>query len=177
MTTEMKSAFAKRVGLSRGRISQLCTKGLPVTSDGLIDVGPALEWMSAHLDPTQRVAQRKVQERQPGMVPPIPDLDNDDGGDDLLAARTAHELIKVQRAQIALERERGDVAPWSEINRVLFEHGRRQRDSWLSWSQRVVPELAAELKVDGALLTATLRRVVSAHLAELSEAEKRADPV
>ncbi|KAA1054685.1 hypothetical protein [Azospirillum argentinense] len=93
--------------------------------------------------------------------------------DDLRAARIAHEWVKVERARLALERERGDVAPWSEIDRVLFEHGRRSRDAWLAWAQRVVPDMAGELRVDGALLTAVLRRYVTTHLTDLSAESHR----
>ena len=35
---ETKTAFAARVGLTKGRISQLVAEGLPVQSDGRIDV-------------------------------------------------------------------------------------------------------------------------------------------
>lgn len=169
---ETKADFARRVGLSRPRITQLAAKGLPVTPDGKVDVGAALEWMSRELDPTQRVAQSKAKAR-PALVPPVPaPVDSDGDGEedgDLIAARTEHEWLKVERARLALERDKGDVAPWAEIDRVLFEHGRRHRDAWLAWSQRVVPDMAAELKVDGARLTAVLRKFVSAHLQELAE--------
>lgn len=169
---ETKAAFARRVGLSRARITQYAAMGLPVTPDGKIEVGAALEWMSRVLDPTQRVAQSKAKAR-PALMPPVPapaDGDAEGGEDgDLIAARTEHEWLKVERARLALELARGDVAPWDEINRVLFEHGRRNRDAWMAWSQRVVPDMAAELKVDGATLTATLRKFVTAHLRELSE--------
>ncbi|WP_376957712.1 hypothetical protein ABNQ39_11325 [Azospirillum sp. A26] len=172
---ETKAAFARRVGLSRARVTQYAAKGLPVTPDGKVDVGAALEWMSRELDPTQRVAQSKAKAR-PALVPPVPvpvEGDNDSEGEDdgnLIAARTEHEWLKVERARLALELARGDVAPWAEINRVLFEHGRRNRDAWMAWAQRVVPNMAAELKVDGGTLTAVLRKFVTAHLRELSEA-------
>lgn len=170
LVIETKAAFARRVGLSRPRITQLAAKGLPVTPDGKVDVGAALEWMSRELDPTQRVAQSKAKAR-PALVPPVPthgaDAGEDDG--DLIAARTEHEWLKVERARLALERDKGDVAPWVEIDRVLFDHGRRNRDAWLAWAQRVVPDMASELKVDGGMLTAVLRKFVTAHLKELSE--------
>lgn len=169
--TESQAAFARRVGLSRARINQLVKQGLPMI-DGRVRVGEALAWMNEELDPTQRLAQAKAKAR-PVLVPPVPLPEDDaDDGEDLLAARTRHEWLKVQRAQLALERERGDVAPWAEIDRVLFERGRQHRDAWLAWAQRVVPALAGELKVDGAVLTAALRKHVTAHLHELAEAAR-----
>lgn len=167
---ETQSQFSRRVGLSRARVNQLVKAGLPMV-DGKVDVGAALAWMSRELDPTQRMAQAKAKAR-PAPAPPAP-ADDDEADDDapggLLEARTQHEWLKVQRAQLALEKDRADVASWAEIDRVLFEHGRRNRDAWLAWAQRAVPDLAAELKVDGALLTAALRKAVTAHLSELSE--------
>ena len=46
--TETKTNFAARVGLTKGRISQLVAEGLRVRADGRIDVyprlGPTSEW-------------------------------------------------------------------------------------------------------------------------------------
>ncbi len=39
---ETKTAFAIRVGLTKGRISQLVAEGLPVRADGRIDVAVGL---------------------------------------------------------------------------------------------------------------------------------------
>lgn len=52
--TETKTAFAARVGLSKGRISQLIAEGLPVRADGQIDVAQGLNWIETNLDPARR---------------------------------------------------------------------------------------------------------------------------
>ena len=52
--TETKTAFAARVGLTKGRISQLVAEGLPVRSDGRIDVAEGLAWIETNLDPARR---------------------------------------------------------------------------------------------------------------------------
>lgn len=50
--TETKSAFARRVGVSPGRVSQWITAGLPLTDDRkLVQVGAALDWLARTLDP------------------------------------------------------------------------------------------------------------------------------
>src|SRR5437764_14732997 len=49
-----KAAFAERVGLTRGRISQLIAQGLPVLADGRIEVEAGLRWMEETLDPDRR---------------------------------------------------------------------------------------------------------------------------
>ena len=52
--TETKTAFAARVGLTKGRISQLVAEGLPVRADGRIDVAEGLAWIETNLDPARR---------------------------------------------------------------------------------------------------------------------------
>ena len=51
---ESKSAFAARVGLTRGRISQLIAEGLPVRAEGRIDVDVGLAWIENNLDLARR---------------------------------------------------------------------------------------------------------------------------
>ena len=53
-SVETKTAFAERVGLTKGRISQLVAEGLPVRADGQIDVAEGLAWIEANLDPARR---------------------------------------------------------------------------------------------------------------------------
>jgi hypothetical protein len=52
--TESKTAFAARVGLTKGRISQLIAEGLPVRADGRIDVAVGLAWIEDNLEPARR---------------------------------------------------------------------------------------------------------------------------
>ena len=53
-TSETKTTFAARVGLTKGRISQLVAEGLPVRDDGQIDVAEGLAWIEDNLDPARR---------------------------------------------------------------------------------------------------------------------------
>ncbi|WP_444870378.1 hypothetical protein ACTTAF_17490 [Rhodobacter capsulatus] len=53
-SSETKTAFATRVGLTKGRISQLVAEGLPVRPDGQIDVAEGLAWIEDNLDPSRR---------------------------------------------------------------------------------------------------------------------------
>src|SRR5690606_41665360 len=90
---ETKTAFAARVGLTKGRISQLLAEGLPVRADGRIDVAEGLAWIETNLDPARRYK----------------------GGAPTTTARTATlaeakrlpESVKVQRATLASERQQG----------------------------------------------------------------------
>jgi len=45
-----KSELATRLGVSRGRVSQLCSQGMPVLADGHVDFETACQWINQHVD-------------------------------------------------------------------------------------------------------------------------------
>jgi hypothetical protein len=45
-----KSELATRLGVSRGRVSQLCSQGMPVLADGRVDFEAACQWINQHVD-------------------------------------------------------------------------------------------------------------------------------
>jgi hypothetical protein len=47
-----KSQLAEELEVTRGRISQLISRGMPVPSDGRIDLEDACRWIANNLDPT-----------------------------------------------------------------------------------------------------------------------------
>lgn len=168
-TSETKAEFARRVGLSKARISQLIGRGMPVQSDGKIDVSAALTWMESTLDPTKRAEQKRAA--------PAPIATIDDEGDEgdgpaagsLVKAKTEHEWLKVRRAQTALAKERGELVDRAEAGRAFFAFARAERDAWLAWVARVAPEMAAEAGADVRLIASMLDRSVREHLAELAD--------
>lgn len=169
-TLQTKSEFARRVSLSKGRISQLISRGLPVEPDGKIDAAAALAWMEKTLDPAKR-AEQKRPAPMPIAETTIGDADEAPGagGGNLVAAKTRHEWIKVQRAQTALAKERAELVDRAEIGRAVFAYARAERDAWLAWAARVAPELAAEAGADIRLVASMLDRAVRVHLAELAD--------
>ena len=92
---ETKTAFAARVGLTKGRISQLVAEGLPVRADGRIDVAVGLAWIEDNLDPARR--------NKGGAASPTRATTT------LAEAKRLHEIVKVQRAKLAFEREQGQL--------------------------------------------------------------------
>ena len=158
---ESKASFARRVSLSRVRIGQLVKEGLPTDDGGAVRIDEALAWMKRRLDPTKRTAAKPITEAlsQP--------TDHDDGPT-LTEAKRRHELLKTERTALRLSIERQEAALWTEINAALAGWAAAERDSWLGWCQRVVPDMSAELKVDGALVLTVLRRAVLEHLRELA---------
>lgn len=153
--TETKTAFAARVGLTKGRISQLVAEGLPVRADGRIDVAVGLAWIEDNLDPARR----------------------NRGGAPTTTTRTAtlaeakrlHEIVKVQRARLAFEREQGKLIDADEARRTVFARARAERDAHLAWVQRSAPLLAAELGADPRATFAALDRMMREHLEYLAD--------
>jgi len=52
-----KSAFARLVNLSPGRVSQMIKQGMPVEPDGKIDIARGKIWMQESIDPRRSAAQ------------------------------------------------------------------------------------------------------------------------
>lgn len=153
-TTETKTAFAVRVGLTKGRISQLIAEGLPVLADGNIDVAEGLAWIEANLDPGRR--------NKGGATTT--------GGTATLAeAKRLHEIVKVQRARLAYEREQGRMIDAHEARRTVFARARAERDAHLAWVQRTAPLLAVELGADPQATFAALDRMMREHLEHLAD--------
>ena len=153
---ETKTAFAARVGLTKGRISQLVAEGLPVRSDGRIDVAEGLAWIETNLDPARR--NKGGTAAAPARVSTT-----------LAEAKRLHEIVKVQRARLAFEREQGKLIDADEARRTVFARARAERDAHLAWVQRTAPLLAAELDADPRATFATLDRMMREHLEHLAD--------
>lgn len=54
-----KGDFAKFIGVSAGRVSQMITAGLPVQADGRIDVKVGKLWVQGNVSPVRSAAQSK----------------------------------------------------------------------------------------------------------------------
>ena len=83
--------------------------------------------------------------------------------------RRQHEIVKVARARLRLETEKGRLINRDEIKVAIFNRARRERNAHLGWALRVAPQLAAELSVDPALMFTALDRHLREHLAVLSK--------
>ena len=83
--------------------------------------------------------------------------------------RRQHEIVKVARARLRLETEKGRLISRDEIKVAIYNRARRERNAHLAWALRVSPQLAAELAVDPALMFTALDRHLREHLADLSK--------
>lgn len=154
LNAETKTAFAERVGLSKGRISQLIAEGLPVRADGRIDVDAGLAWMERNLDPSRR--NRGGTAGGPGSVT-------------IAEAKRMHLLVQVQRARLAYDKERGRLIDADAATATIFARARAERDAHLAWVQRAAPILAAEIGADPRATFAALDRLMREHLEHLAD--------
>ena len=194
LALDSKAAFARRINVSAARISQLVSRGMPVRLDGRIDVAAALAWLEDNLDTSKRTGGSKTASagkatkgggsgNAPGparsapsapVTPgrpsgtPAPSV-GDPGGPSLAEAKRLHELVKVQRAKLALERERDELVSREAVRIAVFSWARQERDSWLAWCRRVVPLVASETGANPGTLFAVLDRHVREHLNDLAE--------
>ena len=152
---DTKTGFAARVGLTKGRISQLIAEGLPVRPDGRINVDAGLTWIENNLDPGRR---------NKGGAPSVT------GKSATLAeARRLHEIVKVQRAKLAFEREQGKLIDAQAAERTVFARAKAERDAHIAWVQRSAPVVAAELGVEAGPVFAVLDRLMREHLEQLAD--------
>lgn len=155
-SAETKTAFAARVGLTKGRISQLVAEGLPVRADGQIDVAVGLAWIEDNLDPARR---------NKGGASPAPARVSTT----LAEAKRLHEIVKVQRAKLAFEKEQGLLVETAAATRTVFARARAERDAHMAWVQRTAPLLAAEVGADPRATFAALDRMMREHLEHLAD--------
>ena len=115
---------------------------------------------------------------RPAVLPALPSLPagraaspsvGGPGGPSLAEAKRLHELVKVQRAKLALERERDELVSREAVRIAVFSWARQERDSWLAWCRRVVPLVASETGANPGTLFAALDRHVREHLNDLAE--------
>jgi len=141
-----KADFARRIGRSKSQVSRYVQAGMPVRDDGLVPVESALAWIK------ENVA-----------------TDGDDGGDTLASKKAEKLAVEIERAQLALERERGQVVDRKRAERLVHDLARAERDAWQNWPARIAPEMAADLGADPHTVQTALEKYVRKHLAELSD--------
>lgn len=152
---ETKTEFAARVGLTKGRISQLVADGLPVRPDGRIDVETGLAWMERNLDPSRRGKGGTVSTG--ASAPSVAEV------------RRMLMLVQVQRARLAYDKERGQLIDAGAAKATIFARARAERDAHMAWVQRSAPLLAAELGADPRTTFAALDRMMREHLEHLAD--------
>jgi len=141
-----KAGFAKLLGVTPGRVSQMVEKGLPLTPSGKVPVAEGRAWYEANIRQRKRA--------------PDPAGETD---------RARLERIRADQAELELARARGALVDRREVERHVFARARAERDAHLAWVARVAPAVATEIGADPAALFAALDREMRRHLEQLAE--------
>lgn len=147
-----KSDFAREMGVTPGRISQLIPRGLPVLPNGRIDPEAGREWYAANVDPSRRRAV--VQAGEHGSRPVSIK-------DEIETERLAHARMKRLHLEKALVDKQ-------TVEAAIFARARAERDAHMGWVVRIAPQLAAHAGGDTAAVFAFLDREMRTHLATLA---------
>ena len=149
-----KRAFARRHGVSPSRVTAWAAQGLPLDINGQVKGGKGDAWVAANLDPDRRAAAK---EKFVGKV--AAGLTNE-------RARKIHNENALLDLELA--RKRGSLIDRDDTIRALQDFAVFQRDAWLGWIARTVPELAAATGAEPGPIFAVLDRLVRAQLGELA---------
>lgn len=150
-STLSKKAFGEVIGVSPGRVSQMITAGLPVEPNGRIDPAKGRAWVAANVDPNRRRAS----------------VDGSPLG--FASSRAEREAADAKTARLKAERLEGNLLDRKAALAAIETRARAERDAWISWVNRVAPEVASETDADLGAVVALLDRLVRDQLATLAE--------
>lgn len=144
-----KTAFAARLGVTAGRVSQMISEGLPVLPSGKVPLDAGEEWYRSNV--RQKVEGAGKASR------------------DLSQVKLQREAAQRDLLLMEIERKNGALIDRKTVELALYDRARGERDAHIAWVSRVAPALAAELAIDLGPLYAALDREMRQHLQELSE--------
>lgn len=151
-STLSKKAFGEAIGVSAGRVTQMIAMGLPVEPNGRIDLVRGRTWVTENIDPNRRRAT--LSEGSPlGFA----------------SSRAEREAADAKTARLKAERLEGNLIDRTAALRAIETRARAERDAWISWVNRVAPEVATETDADLGAVAALLDRLVREQLASLAE--------
>lgn len=159
--------LAKRLGVTKGRVSQLHKKGAfgdTFTKINqryyLIDIDTAVENVKKYSDPEARGFKNKISRLNPTDTPPDDRGQTTDGreqraekaktielaGMSFSAARTLKEQYNAEMKKLDYEERSGKLLRDEDVQKGAFEMYRKTRDSLLNIIDRISAQLAAEKK-------------------------------
>ncbi|PRA58045.1 DNA packaging protein [Brucella pituitosa] len=146
-----KGGFAKLVNVSPGRVSQMITAGMPVESDGKIDVARGKLWIVENINPTRAASQAQ------GAT-----LFGEEKQSVSLTAERAR-LAKAQADAVELKNAamRRELVPAVEVERMWAGEWMQMRSSVLAVPSRLrqlLPDLTA---ADIEIIDGELRRMLT----------------
>ena len=157
--------YSAHSGLSRGAIQKARKASrLVVYSDGSINAAASDVRRGEMTDPDQ---QRRSTGGDSGFSGPA-------DSSSYLKARTALTVYQAQERQLAIQKKKGLLIDRARAEALVFRLARQERDTWVTWPNRVAALMAAEValgveKQSGTTViieAAILQRVLEAHVRE-----------
>jgi len=149
--TLSKKAFGEAIGVSPGRVTQMIAMGLPVEPNGRIDLGRGRLWVADNIDPNRRRAT----------------VDGSPLG--FASSKAEREAADAKTARLKAEKLEGNLLDRTAALMAIETRARAERDAWISWVNRVAPEVATATNADLGAVVALLDRLVRDQLATLAE--------
>jgi hypothetical protein len=154
-TIVTKTELARKLQLSRARISQLCGQGMPTLPDGRIELQAALDWIGTHVDRSRDVGRRNGQAPAP---PPAPSTSMEslpasstsmesesaihDPGQMLLQAKARKAQAEVRRIERLEQEAAGELVPRGKVAEFITTVAYVVRDTVLAQADRLANRLA-----------------------------------
>ena len=141
-TVLSKAELARKLNVSRARISQLCHGGLPVLANGKVELQAALNWISSHVDRSRDAGRTHKPAPAPQMGLANPPLQAD-AGRALLIARAKKALADAKRAERVERHQAGELVEATKVAEYATELGHLVRDHVLAQADRLAGLVAA----------------------------------
>lgn len=152
-----KAEFAKVIGVSKSRVSQLIRDGLPVDNNGTIELTAGKRWVAKNLDANRREA------RKPAATRTSAPLRGSASQNRNLKLKWEAEIRKLEYLK-----ESGALVDRETAERSIFERARSERDRWIGAIPRIVNRLAAETDGDTVILFPIVDGIIRDQLMELA---------
>ncbi len=150
--------LAKRLGITKGRVSQLHQKGAFGDTFHqlnnrryIIDIEAAVEKIREYSDPVNRGHQNKISRLNPPDPPPEKPPESDEKNREISemsfsSARTLKERYNAEMKKLDYEERAGKLLRDVDVRKGAFEMYRKTRDSLINIIDRISAQLAAEKK-------------------------------
>ncbi|MGO9230805.1 MAG: hypothetical protein ACLQKA_16570 [Bryobacteraceae bacterium] len=176
-----KSELARRLDVSKGRVSQLIRQGMPVLPSGLVDLDACCRWIDQHVDrghsgwgstrtppaaasPPAASPARQPAAPLPGPAPAI----SADPAKVLLVARAKRALADAKRAERLERKQAGELFERADVNIYVTNFSQLVRDHVRTQAERLAAVLVP--MTDGKLIYDLIRRDGTVLLQKLSKA-------
>jgi hypothetical protein len=174
-----KTELARRLKISKPRVSQLVNAGMPVLPDGKVDAAAALDWIARRTDPSHNVGRGKrgpagPVAAQPAVEPTATTRSSGDAGAVLLVARAKKAIADAKRAERLERFAAGELKEATELAQYATTFSWLVRDHVLAMADRLAPAVAAVHDIEA--IYKVIRDDSHVMLRRLSKAIANAEP-